>query len=182
MRDYSRFMKPNESYKHLQKHFQRLIEINDQTGERSRAKNKLEKQFVEAWQLAPDRRRLGCKLGEAVRQFTGHDDDGVRGFDHCTYYTGENDQRIVVTQPYGVLASKILHDLTLDDGVCPKVIDATEWAFYFPGKAGCFIVKFPFGFEKAMGSYEKKLRRIEIEKALKAEEPESAYCGVADID
>lgn len=175
-------MKPSESYNQLQKNLQWLIEINDLAGERTKVKEKLEKQFMEAWQLAPDRRRLGYKLGDAIRRFKGRDDDGVRGFDHQTFYTGENDQRIIVTQPYGVSASEILHDLTLDDVVCPEVIDATEWAFYFPGQAGCFIVKFPFGFKKAMEGYEKKLQRAEIEKTLRTEEPAPAYCGVDDVD
>jgi len=152
-------MKPDESYAKLQKRRLHLIEIND-TGEGTKVKNQLERKFMAAWQFTPDRRRLGCKLAEAIRLFRS-----VRGFDHCSYYTGENDQRIIVTQPYGSSASEIIQDLTLSNGVCPEVIDATEWAFYYPEHASLFIVRFPSNFQKAMQDFEAALRRAKIESA-----------------
>jgi hypothetical protein len=121
---------------------------------------------MEVWNFMPDRLRLGYKMSEAVRLFTTMQGECVQGFDHCTFYTGPNDQRIIVTQPYNAFAMEIQVDLTLDNGICPEVIDATEWAFYYPGEAGLFIVKFPFGFTKEMADFEKRRKRTELQNAL----------------
>ena len=160
-------MEPDKSYKKLQKKLLHLVEINDLTTERTKVKRQLEKQFMAVWQFSADRLRLGCKLAAAIRLFRTKEDKEVRGFDHCTYYTGENDRRIIVTQPYISSPSEIAQDLTLDNGVCPEVIDASEWGFYYPERAKLFIVKFSFGFREAMDNFEKNLRRAEIEEALK---------------
>jgi len=166
LRGYFQNMKPDESYKKLQKELQALIEKSDQSGQRSKIKKQLEKAFMAAWQFAPDRLRLGGKLNVAIDQFRTKDGTCPRGFDHCTYYTGVNDQRIIVTQPYHMACSAILQDLTLDNGVCPEIIDATEWAFYYPGRANLHIVKFPFGFAKAMQDFTKKLAQAKIDDSL----------------
>ena len=163
-------MKPDDSYKKLQKRLWNLIKINDLTGERTKVENQLEKKFMAAWQFAPDRLRLGSKLANAIRLFrTNKDDNRVRGLDHCTHYTGENDQRILVTQPYGSLPLEIAQDLTLHTGIRLEVIVATEWAFHNPD-ANLFILKFPAHFQKSMQDFEKKLERAKIEENFKPEE------------
>jgi hypothetical protein len=177
---YCRAMKPDQSYQQLQAKRFRLIESNDQSGERTKLEKQLEKRFMSAWGLGPDRLRLGYKLRESIRLFRMENDSSVRGFDHCTYYTGPNDQRIIVSQPYNCSADEIKQDLTLHNGVSPEVIDASEWGFYFPTSAGLFIVKFPFGFREAMISFEKALRRAEVDKLLKRRESESLCFSGAD--
>ena len=164
LRAYCCGMKPDASFVKLQTQLLRLININDITSDRTKIRTRLEKQFMAGWQFVPDRLRMRAKLAKAIRLFRTKDNECVRGLDHCTYYTGANDQRIIVTQPYDASASEIVEDLTLHDGIRPEVIDATEWGFYYPDKAGLFILKFPFGFLKAMQDYEKALRRAEIEK------------------
>lgn len=160
-------MQPDDTYKKLQKELLYLTSINDRTGETTKIRSQLERQFKAAWKLGPDRLRLGAKLEQAIRRFTPKGKKWVHGFDHCTCYTGENDQRVIVTQPYNVSVSEIAQDLTLDNGICPEVINATEWGFHNPGQAKLFIVKFPFGFREAMDNFEKNLRRAEIEEVLK---------------
>ena len=173
-------MKPDENYIALQKRLEHLIKINDRSRERIIVENQLEKRFMAAWNFGPDRVRLGYKLSEALRVFTTKEGECVRGFDHCTFYSGPNDQRVIVTQPYNSFASEILQDLTFDNGICPEVIDATEWAFYYPGEARLFIVKFPFEFEKEMKNFEKRMKRAELEKALNSRDDESAYFDVSE--
>lgn len=173
-------MTPDKSYQKLQTKLLNLIRSNDHSGERRKITNQLEKLFMAAWGFSPDRLRLGCKLREAVSMFRTEKDACVRGFDHCTYYTGPNDQRVIVSQPYNCFADEISQDLSLHDGICPEVIDASDWGFYFPTEADLFIVKFPFGFSKAMDQFEQKLRRAENEKLLRRAESESLYCGASD--
>ncbi|HEV2694480.1 MAG TPA: hypothetical protein VG347_16420 [Verrucomicrobiae bacterium] len=174
-------MKPDESYIKLQKRLLKLIEINDRSGERTKIKKQLEKKFMAAWQFTPERGRRGSKLAAAIRLFKTEAENIVRGFDHCTHYTGENDQRIIVTQPYGVFPAEIVQDLTLSKDVCPEVIDATEWAFYYPEHARLFIVKFPSDFQKAMQKFEKELHRAKIDKFIKTQGPKSDYCDVGEM-
>ena len=143
-------MSPDNSYKKLQVRIRSVLENSDTSGERCKIEKQLEMKFMEAWGLAHDRLRLGCKLANAVRIFSRKDGGCVRGLDHCTYYTGPYDQRIIVTQPYGSTLIEIQEDLNLGNGICPEIVDATEWAFYYPGHASMFIVKFPFGFAEQM--------------------------------
>lgn len=173
--DYFCNMKPDDSYTKLQAKLGSLIATQNLTRERTKVASQLEKQFMAAWQFAPDRLRLGRKLADTLRTFRTKDHKGVRGFDHCTFYSGLHDQRIIVTQPYGALASDVKHDLTLDEGICPNVIDATEWAFYYPAHASLFIVKFPFGFKEAMDDFQRKLERAEREALLEKSHAEPAY-------
>jgi hypothetical protein len=150
-------MKPDESYSKLQSELQLLIKKNDQTSQRTKLKKQLEKKFMNAWQFTPDRLRLGSRLCEAIEQFRKRDGKSVQGFDHCTFYTGADDQRIIVTQPYDASCSDFRRDLILDKGICPEIIEATEWAFYYPGRADLFIIKFPFGYAKALESFKRKI-------------------------
>jgi hypothetical protein len=159
-------MIPDDSYKKLQARLRRLVELNDLSGERTKVKKQLEKQFMGAWQLAPDRLRLGCKLSDAIRLFRTKNDTCVRGFDHCSYYTGQNDQRVIVTQPYDSTPAEIQQDLTFGAGLHPEVIDATGWGFYYPGKSNMFVVKFPRDFIKAMETFKKQMRREFIDQSL----------------
>jgi hypothetical protein len=170
-------MTPDESYIKLQRHYQHLIELRDQTRQRIRIRNQLEQKFMAAWQLMPDRLRLGAKLCNSIELFRTRDDRLVSGIEHYSFYTGLHDQRIIVTQPYGVSKSDIESDLTLDKGICPEIIDATPWAFYHPGRADLFIIKFPFAFDKAMESFRRNLDRAECEKPIRWNEPpmESRY-------
>lgn len=127
-----------------------------------------------AWQLGPDRMRLGARLAAAIFTLRTKKNEPVCGLDHCTHYTGTNDQRIIVTQPYGVTAAELQEDLTLFDGACPEVIDASEWGFHYPHEAKLFILKFPFDFQEAMQRHEKTARRMEIEKSFRALETDPA--------
>lgn len=164
-------MTPDESYIKLQRHCQHLVERYDQTRQLTRIRNQLEQKFMVAWQLMPDRLRLGAKLCGAIDLFRTRDGGLVRGFEHHSFFTGFHDQRIIVTQPYGASKSEIESDLTLDNGVCPEIIDATPWAFYYPGSAGLFVIKFPFAFDKALESFRRDLDRAEREKTIRWIEP-----------
>ena len=117
-----------------------------------------------AWEFTPARSRLITKFDTAIRLLRTNKNEPVRGIAHYTHYTGVNDQRIIVTQPYSITAAEVLEDLTLFDGSCPEVIDASEWGFHYPHEAKLFILKFPAGYGEAMERQEKELRRIENEK------------------
>jgi len=167
-------MRPSKCYRELQSELVTLIKA-DNASDKRHLRVQLEREFTERWGFGPDRLRLGSKLGDAIKMFETKRGDYVRGFDHCTYYTGENDQRIIVTQPYCCRAGDIKRDLTLNNGIRPEVIDASEWGFHYPGRAELFIVKFPFGFLKAMDNYKKMFRRAELEEALRYAD-EEAVC------
>src|ERR1700735_3858501 len=139
-------MKPDASYGELQNERQILIEQHIKTERRDKLYRELEARFMAAWQFGPDRRRLACRLKENVRI---RPDRNISGFDHCTFYTGANDRRIVVTQPYGNDEAALKAGLALDEKMSPEIIVATDWAFYFPGHADLIIIKFPFGYAEA---------------------------------
>jgi hypothetical protein len=168
-------MKPDNSYTQLQIELRRSVRPDfDRFGEiKGRIRKQLAEKFMAAWQFAPDRRRMGAKFAAAVSLIQTKKDGAVRGLDHCTYYTGANDQRIIVTQPYGVTAAEVLEDLTLLDGSCPEVIDASEWGFHYPHEAKLFILKFPAGYREAMERHEKEMRRVEHEKLFGKTEVET---------
>src|SRR6185369_17490798 len=124
-KSYSHEMQPDKIYQELQSKLLRLIQSNDQSGEREKLANQLEKRFMSAWGFGPDRLKLGYKLSEAIRVFRTEGDARVRGFDHCSYYTGANDRRIIVSQPYNCFVADITQDLTLHNDIYPEVIDAS---------------------------------------------------------
>lgn len=105
-----------------------------------------------AWQLSSDRRRLAYRLGENLRNMPNRQ---ISGLDHCSYYTGANGQRVIVTQPYGDFATELKHNLTLNNVMSPEVIAASEWAFYYPGDshASLIVIRFPSDYAQALTEF-----------------------------
>jgi hypothetical protein len=142
--------KPDDSYKKLQNELKILIENSDHSSRRTKLPKELEKKFMAAWGFSPDRRKLSYKLYDKVRLILTKDERTIEGLDHCTFYSGAGDERIVVTQPYDLSSPQFERDFTLDKGLRPEVVNATDWAFYYPERADLFIIKFPSGYEKAL--------------------------------
>ena len=157
-------MQPDVSYKKLQKELLRLIEQRDQTSQRRGVEKRLEKQFMADWQLMPDRRGLSGKLERAIHFFSMRIQRPIVGMVKCRFYTGVYDQRVITAQPYNPLLSDIESGLTLDDGLCPQIIEAPEWSFHYPAHTGLFILKFPAGYAEAMEKFERAIRRAENEE------------------
>jgi len=149
-------MKPNGSYVKMQCEVGRLMEQKDHTGRREKLSSQLEAQFTAAWQLAPDRLRMASHLAAAIANHNTEENTRVEGLDHCSYYTGVNDQRVIVTQPYGNFMFELKQGLTLDNAMSPEVILATEWAFYYPGPFELIILKFPDNYAKALAAFKKR--------------------------
>lgn len=132
---------PNAAYRKMQEEFS-----SAERKQRWALSKKMESEFVAAWGFGKDRLRLAVKLRDAIGL-------QVRGFDHCSFYTGHNDQRIIVTQPYGDFEQELRRSLTLGEGAAPEVVNATEWAFYYPGEAQLLILKFPPLYAKSLEKY-----------------------------
>ena len=152
-------MKPNASYKKLQSELQSLTENSEQPSRRSTLRKQLETEFMATWGFAPDRLRLGSRLCSTIRSFRKKDGNPIEGFDHYTFYTAADDQRVIVTQPYGKFAAQLKRDLTLDKGIAPEIIVATQWAFYYPGHADMIVLKFPFNYAKALEKFSERQKQ-----------------------
>jgi|GEM_PF-5938096 hypothetical protein len=139
-------MKTDASFISLQRELQMLIEQNEQPDRRRKLEADLRSRFAVAWQFRPDRLRLGYRLQLLL--------NGVPGFDHCEYFTGANDQRVIVTQPYGDYEAELTRGLTLSVDMAPEIIVATEWAFYYPAHANLIIIKFPINYDKAWADFQ----------------------------
>jgi hypothetical protein len=146
-------IKPNASYVKMQCELRRLIEQKDQTGRREKLSSQLEAEFKAAWQLAPDRLRMASRLAAAITNHKIEENKRVEGLEHRSYYTGVNDQRVIVTQPYGNFTVELKQCLTLDNAMSPEVILATEWAFYYPGPNDLIVLKFPYNYAKALAAF-----------------------------
>ncbi len=166
-------MKPNTSYKKLHSDPQSLTESNEQPSRRTKLTKQLEKEFMAAWGSAPDRIRLGSRLCSTIARFRKKDGKPIEGFDHCTFYTAPGDQRVIVTQPYGKFAAQLKRDLTLDKGVAPEIIVATQWAFYYPGHADMIVLKFPFNYAKALEDFSERQLERSYQAALRQDEDEA---------
>jgi len=149
-------MKPNAVYVKMQCEVGRLMEQKDHTGRREKLSSQLEAEFTAAWQLAPDRLRMASHLAAAIANHNTEENKRVEGLDHCSYYTGVNDQRVIVTQPYGNFMFELKQGLTLDNAMSPEVILATEWAFYYPGPFELIILKFPDNYARALAAFKKR--------------------------
>lgn len=103
-----------------------------------------------AWALAPDRMNLGDRLKAQLHRRAG---GKLHGLDHPSLYTGQDDQRVIVCQPYGIEAADLAAALALAK-LRPEVIQADEWAFYYPGRARLFVIKFPKGYAAALAKME----------------------------
>ena len=160
-------MRPDAAYKKLQKELQTLMESNVKPpGKRRELENRLKEKFMAAWQFTAGRGRRGEVLRDAIKQFKKKDGSSIAGFDHCSFYTGENNERVIVTQPYGIDVRQLRKDLTLHNGIAPEIIDATEWAFYYPGKADLVIVKCPNDYGRSLVSFQKLIKREKIDEFL----------------
>lgn len=104
-----------------------------------------------AWHLAPDRLKIAARLHVALQ-------DCVRGLDHCSYYTGADDECIIVTQPYDDCFESLKIGLRLGNKMAPEIIRATEWGFHFPDNAYLFILKFPHGYLEELEEYREKIK------------------------
>jgi len=143
-------IKPDASYVKLQRELQTLIEQSVTTRRRGELKTQLEAKFMAAWGFTRDRLRLGARLRDAITLASLPAGELTGGFDHCSYYTGAGDQRIIVTQPYGDFEDELRTKLRLDDNMAPEVIVATKWAFYYPGHADLIIIRFHRNYREAL--------------------------------
>jgi hypothetical protein len=80
---------------------------------------------------------LGDGLGRNVRVFDSH------VFDHCTYYrkkTPTGYAFVIVSQPYGYDREHVEKEAKAAGIV---FVDTDKWAWYYPGRANCFMLVFP---------------------------------------
>lgn len=124
----------------------------------TKIRKQLEEEFMDAFQLAPDGLGATQRLADSVCALTRTRGERVGCLDHCSYYTGQGDF-VVVTQPYGnhADAAEELESLTLDERTAPEIIPATEWAFYYPGHADLFVLKFPCHYARALAKIKETL-------------------------
>ena len=148
---------PSPSYKKLQNQLRELSETGRGPERRTTLEKKLEREFMVAWGLTKDRLRLSYKL-EGRLSLLNH----RGGLDHCKHYTGDCDQRVIVTQPYGDVATQLKADFTLYNGVCPEVIEASEWGYYFPGHASLVILIFPADYAKSLDVHLRNKQELEL--------------------
>jgi len=160
-------LKPSAAYQKLQGELQALIQSGDRTGQTEKLRQELEKQFMAAWQLTPDRRGLSGLLRASIKTYRTLDGKPVLNFDHCTIYTGSGSQRILVTQPRDSFCSMLEHNLTLDSEIGPEISEATEWAFYSPGLAKLFLLKFPFLYVAALEKFALTTERGAVEESAR---------------
>ena len=160
--------KPDASYVKLQRELQTLIEQSVTTRRRGELKTQLEAKFMAAWGFTRDRLRLGARLRDAITLASLPAGELTGGFDHCSYYTGAGDQRIIVTQPYGDFEEKLRIGLRLDDSMVPEVIAATKWAFYCPGHSQLTltILKFPWNYGAALRKFKDAALRASKRTAI----------------
>jgi hypothetical protein len=159
-------MKPDAAYKKLQRELQTLMESRQTSVRKGQLKKQLEAKFMAAWQFTSDRGGRAKHLRYSIRRFKKKDGSFIEGFDHCSFYTGANNERVIVTQPYGIDFKQLRIDLTLHKGIAPEIIDATEWAFYYPGKAYLVIVKCPNDYGRSLVSFQKLIEREKIDELL----------------
>jgi hypothetical protein len=150
-------MKPDAAYITKQRELQILLEQDSQPGRRKELSTQLRGEFATAWHLAPDRKKRTEHLHDKLCRLYAETRERLSGLDHCTYYTGLHNQRVIVTQPYGeplaYIEAELKRGLTLDDRMSPQVIPATEWAFYYPGHANLIILSFPFRYARPLPGY-----------------------------
>jgi hypothetical protein len=171
-------MKPDTAYTNLQAELKTLIQSNQEPIRRSRLAKKLEKQFMAAWRLTPDRRGMSGRVLTAIQAYRTIDGSPIAGFDHCTNYTGADDQRVTVTQPYDISCSILKSGLALNNDACPEIIDASEWAFYYPGRAKLFIIKFPNGYAEALEKFRRASERAAVQAPWKSDfKPAKSVAG-----
>jgi len=145
-----------------------LLEQNLSPGRQSKIKTELEAKFMAAWGFTRDRLKLGWRLRQVIVSGTFPGGDVAAGFDHCSYYTGANDDRVIVTQPYGDFEEKLRIGLRLDDSMVPEVIAATKWAFYSPGHSQLTltILKFPWNYGAALRKFKDAALRASKRTAI----------------
>jgi hypothetical protein len=143
-------MKPEKSYINLQRELQTLMEQKSQPDRRRQLEAELQSKFMAAWKLQPDRLRLSERLAGVIKCLPSKTGGTINDIEHCSYYTGANDQRVIVTQPYAIIDNGLRRDLWSNEKMVPEIIVATEWAFYYPGHAALIILKFPSDYKKAL--------------------------------
>jgi hypothetical protein len=131
--------KPTKQFTETARQLSALLEAQQASKrprERQRIEDQLRKEFMDAFELLPDRRKLAQHLyyrfiNSAV---------GPRGalFDHVDFFQRKGNL-IIVSQPYGV-DEKELNRWTKECGA--SFTTANEWGYYFPGRASLFFVEF----------------------------------------
>lgn len=132
------------------------------------------------WGFTTDQEGLGFQLRSQIGLIGTTDIKAIARFDHCTYYTGANDERVIVTQPYGDFFAHFQANLTLDDGVAPEIIVATEWAFYYPGRADLIILKFPDKYAEALKDFIQRQRQRSHQTVSTLDEDEAKFGWIGD--
>ncbi len=132
---------PSKEYQRRQRELWRLMEFGG-PAKRNAAlsvEEQLEAEFVQAWGLSKDPKRVSRGL-----PYLGP--TRCAGLDHCTfYYDPETGCQVVVTQPY-LEDDEVLESLTTHPKLCelkPEIVLAHEWTFYYPGETTLWILKFP---------------------------------------
>lgn len=94
-------------------------------------KTLLTAEFSQSFKLYPFRRVKARKIEACLRHLCS-------GFmDHVTCYANSYQSVMVfVTQPYG----RSPEDVARLESLQCAVVDLSEWAFYYPGKAECFAI------------------------------------------
>lgn len=156
-------MKPDAEYRTLQSQLRSLCENPDPATSRREVRRILERTFMAAWNLKPDRLRLSRRLLDKIERLTTSADCKISGLDHCTAYTAEGDRRVIVTQPYGGdRLAELGRSFMLDRRVAPEIVDASDWAFYYPGKANLYILTFPWGYADALSKFKILLEKDRV--------------------
>jgi|ERR1700722_6414994 len=157
-------MKPDASYVEMQSELRTLRDRHDLPARQKELSIQSEAKFKAAWKLGADRLRLAARLRAKLSELTKRQGQRIAGLDHCTYYAGMRGQRVIVSQPYGkpfgAVESELKRALTLDSGISPQVISATEWAYYHPGSADLIILSFPYRYGKSLPSRLKQILKV----------------------
>jgi hypothetical protein len=166
-------MSPDTTYQQLQARLQRLSPTNDQVVLRSKLINQLERKFMAAWQFS----KRGCRPGYRLYDSICHN---LPGFDHVSFYTGTDGQAVIVTQPYKVQLPDLRRALTLDQGICPDIIEATDWTFHYPGRTKLIIIKFTTGYGRAVEIFQQARHRAAVQKLYRPTDPDETLEFIVD--
>jgi hypothetical protein len=133
---------PSKHYEKQQRQLRRLLDIGGGATRNAALsiEEQLEAEFVRDWGLSADIDGVSLRMKMIAAKSRG-------GFDHWTcYYERETRSEVVVTQPYlepGEAVELLTRGLSVNGGAQPRIIEASEWAFYYPGEATLIVVKFP---------------------------------------
>ena len=155
--------KPTTQYLEIAGQLATLIERGWQVGESQNDKKRLQATlrtaFMRGFGLEPDHLKKAwrlyyrfCNTPLAPRSLI---------FDHQEFFQ-RGDNLVIVSQPYGLDLIE-LKRWASDIGASYTIAD--EWAYYYPGKAGLFLVDFT---PQAKAALDKRLRRHEWRRPTEA--------------